>query len=144
MKKPHLVTPAGNAAFALLRKVQAEHGGNMHKIALRYALERFLARIFVDSGPAAGRLLLNPENSVTLDPTTVTLKGGMTLVFAEGLHPLKGRTTGDADLHLSAFAGTMKDYVGILRSVLAGPPPGEDDGVDARLRRGGLVLAGRR
>ncbi len=129
MKKPHLITPAGHAAFAHLRKVQAEHGANLHKVGLRFALERFLFRIFREDGPGGGRLFLNPDNSVILDPASVTLKGGLTLVFAEDAHPLKGRSTGDADLHLAAFAGTMRDYVEILRRVLDGPPPGPDDGV---------------
>lgn len=130
VKKPHLSVPAGAEAFARLRKVQAAHGGNLHKIGLRYALERFLFRIFHDDGAGGARLFLNPENDVVLATDTITLKGGMTMTFAEDVPPLQGRSTGDADLHLAGFPGSMSDYAAILRRVLAGPPPsGPDDGV---------------
>ena len=131
MKKPHLATAAGESTFLLLRQVHRTHGGNIHRIALRFALERFLHRLF-DAGPdgKGTRLLLSPENDVSISRDAITLKGGMTMVFAEELDPLKGRSTGDADLHLAAFPGSMADYAAILAEVLAGPPrSGPDDGV---------------
>jgi len=128
-KKPHLSVQAGRATFLKARVVAQDTGQNLHAVALRFALERFLARVF---GSALGDgLYLDPSAmDVSIEGNTVTLKGGMVMCFAEDRNPLQGRSTSDADLHVTGFAGSMQDFVDILKGVLAGPPPqGPDDGV---------------
>ena len=128
IKKPHLDVPAGREAFEQIMKVAADKGDTVHHVATRYALERFLQRLF---HAAEGRdLLFDPVSSVGIDRESATLKGGMTMTFAEELPPLDGRSTGDADLHFASFGGSMEDYASILRRCLEGPPStGPDDGV---------------
>ena len=130
MRKPHLECEAGKLAFRRLSAVAREHGINVHSVALRYALERLLFRVFdapVGDGPMP---FLDPESKIRLDRSTITVKGGLVITFLEDMPPLMGRTTGDADLHLTAFGGSMEAYAGALRSGLAGPPAtGPDDGV---------------
>jgi Domain of unknown function (DUF1814). len=130
MSNPDLVTLAGREAFSRIKDIAKEKGQPLHSVALRYVLERFLHRLFSSQDPGVERLFVHPRTNVSLDVSSVTLKGGMTLTFAEQVPVLEGRSTGDADLHLASFGGSMEDYAAILAAGLAGPPAsGPDDGV---------------
>lgn len=128
IKKPHLDVQIGRETFAQIAKVAADKDDTIHNVATRYALERFLQRLF--HAADGSDLLFDPVSSVGIDRESATLKGGMTMTFAEELPPLDGRSTGDADLHFASFGGSMEDYASILRKCLEGPPStGPDDGV---------------
>jgi len=130
VRKPQLDCEAGRAVFKHVQAKSREVNRSIHDVALRYALERFLYRLFETPAEKASGLFLSPESEVRLEQDTVTVKGGLTMIFAENVPPFEGRTTGDADLHLAAFPGTMEDYAAILRRGLAGPPAsGPDDGI---------------
>jgi hypothetical protein len=126
-KKLDLVAPAGVAAFGEIMKVARSTGRNHQVVGLRYALERFLSRVFAST--EADRLCLDPSNmAIGVGSDAITLKGGMVMCFAEDGDPLKSRSTSDADLHLAGFSGTMEDYAAILRLILSGPS-NPDDGI---------------
>lgn len=130
MRKPHLDSEAGRAVFRHIQAKSREVDRTIHDVGLRYALERFLFRLFETPAERASGLFLSPASEVSLGQDTITVKGGLTMIFAEGVPHFEGRTTGDADLHLAAFPGSMEDYAAILRRGLAGPPAsGPDDGV---------------
>lgn len=128
--KPELSCDAGKAIQKAVQRIADQKKENLYHVAQRYALERFMFRIFEDQGEDARSLFVVPAGEARLDQSVVTLKGGMTMTFAENLPPLDGRSTGDVDLHLTAFNGSMEDLADILRRVLAGPPAvGPDDGI---------------
>lgn len=140
MKKPQLDSKAGRAAFRRVREASTETGLPLHNIALRYALERFLKRLFDAGRPEAGGLALRPDFKVDFDAGAITLKGGLTMTYAEDVPPHLGRSTGDADLHLAAFPGSMEDYAELLRLVLSRSEEGDyDDGV--RFDTDGIVVS---
>ncbi|SFU50487.1 MULTISPECIES: nucleotidyl transferase AbiEii/AbiGii toxin family protein [unclassified Methylobacterium] len=72
-------------------------------VCQRYAMERLFGRVFA-SGHA----------------DRFAVKGGAIVFLAEGVHPLDGRSTSDVDLQLPAFEGTMQEFEGIMREILAG------------------------
>lgn len=113
-----LVSPAGLRAAAAIREVSEDRELDFHTVAMRYALERFLARVFaatdVDGGLGAGE---------------ITLKGGLTMFIAEGVDPLSGRSTSDVDFHLARDGGRLGDFVAFLRRALDAFPGGVDDGL---------------
>jgi hypothetical protein len=115
--KRELVSPAGLKAAAALRDVSEVRELDFHTVAMRYALERFLARVF-----AAG-----PEGRI--HPGMMTLKGGLTMFFAEGVDPLAGRSTSDIDFHVVHDGANLDDFLDFLRTVLGGVPAGVDDGL---------------
>lgn len=126
-KRLDLVTPRGVEVFAEILRVSRKESRTHQVVGLRYALERFLSRVF-GSG-AANRLYLDPAAmEIGVDGGSVTLKGGMTLCFAEDVDPMRSRSTSDADLHLAGFNGTMEDYASVLRAILKGPSS-PDDGI---------------
>lgn len=125
--KPELVTPAGVAVFRRLREIARERGVDVHVVALRYALERFLARLF--EARDAGRVVLDATAVHAVSADTLVLKGGLTMFYAENVKPLDGRSTSDADFHVPNFTGGIDGFAAILRGVLAVPPAGPDDGV---------------
>jgi Domain of unknown function (DUF1814). len=129
-RKPHLDCEAGREAFVRIKDLAAATGEPIYNVATRYVLERLLFRIFESPEEAVRRLFVTGRNDIPFDVSSITVKGGLTMTFAEDVPPLEGRSTGDADLHLAAFGGTMDDYAGILRNGLGGPPlTGPDDGV---------------
>jgi hypothetical protein len=130
MRKAHLVSEAGKEVFRHVQAKSKAVNRSIHDVALRYALERFLYRLFETPADAASGLFLSTSSDVSMNQDTITVKGGLTMIFAEGVGPFEGRSTGDADLHLAAFKGSMEDYADILRKGLAGPPAtGPDDGI---------------
>lgn len=151
MRKPHLDSPAGRTVFVRLHEVSRQKQRPIHSVLVRYALERFLHRLFSDGTPGNERVFVDTAKGIGIDIGTITLKGGMTLTFAEEVPVLDGRSTGDADLHLASFGGDMDDYCSILRIGLARMPPGPDDGLrfdldamkvarDREERSGGSVI----
>jgi hypothetical protein len=130
VRKAHLDSEAGRKVFKHVQAKSREVNRSIHDVALRYTLERFLYRLFETPAEKASGLFLSPVSEVFLNQDTITVKGGLTMIFAEGVAPFEGRTTGDADLHLAAFPGSMEDYAAILRHGLAGTPAtGPDDGI---------------
>lgn len=127
IRNPELSCPAGEVAFRRLRAVARERGVDVHVVALRYALERFLARLFSGDGPGRVALDATAEHAVRAD--TLTLKGGLTMFLAEDVPPLDGRSTSDADFHVPGFEADVEAFAEILRRILAEPPEGPDDGV---------------
>lgn len=152
--KKELDCEAGRTVQKLVQRLAAERSENLHHVGQRYVLERFMSRIFADGDDVCRSLHVLPDTGIRIDPSAITLKGGMTMTFAERLPPLEGRSTGDVDLHLTAFQGTMEDFAAILRRVLAGAPQsGPDDGVrfdvgeihvarDREERSGGTISIG--
>lgn len=152
--KKELDCEAGRAVQKRIQRIAADRSENLHHVAQRYVLERFMSRVFADREDMARSLHVLPGTGIGLNPSAITLKGGMTMTFAEQLPPLDGRSTGDVDLHLTAFEGSMEDFAAILRRVLAGPPEtGPDDGVrfdideihvarDKEERSGGTISIG--
>lgn len=139
-KRLDLVTPRGVEVFAEILRVARSEGRTHQVVGLRYALERFLSRVF--GSAAAGRLHLDPGRmEIGVAGDAVVLKGGMVMCFAEDVDPLRSRSTSDADLHLANFSGTMGDYAEILRAVLA-EPSSPDDGI--RWDVGGIAVARQR
>lgn len=125
--KPEMVTPAGVAVFRQLREIARDRGVDVHVVALRYALERFLARLF--EARAAGRVVLDATATHVVSADTLVLKGGLVMFIAEGVKPLDGRSTSDADFHVPNFFGGIDGFASILRGVLSVPPAGPEDGV---------------
>ena len=128
IRKPELESEAGKAMFLRLKTIAQSNARPLHSVLVRYALERFLYRLFSDGAAGSERIFVAPGAALDLDSTT--LKGGMTLTFAESVPVLEGRSTGDADLHLASFGGGMEDYCTILQAGLRGKPRhGPDDGL---------------
>jgi len=115
--KRELVSPAGLKAAAAIREVSEDRELDFHTVAMRYALERFLARVF-DAGPG-GRV----------GSDMVTLKGGLTMFIAEGVDPLAGRATSDVDFHVVGAGAGLDDFLDFLRRALDRFPGGIDDGL---------------
>jgi hypothetical protein len=127
IRDPELCTPAGIEKFKELRGIARERGFDVHVVALRYALERFLARLF--AARDAGRVVLDATAEHAVSADTLTLKGGLTMFLAEDVAPLDGRSTSDADFHVPHFTGGIEGFAAILRQVLATEPDGPDDGL---------------
>jgi len=130
IRKAHLDSEKGRLIFGRLNQVAAQKKRPLHTVLTRYALERFLHRLFSDGANGSDRLFVASPGGMGIDQDMITLKGGMTLTFAEDVPVLDGRSTGDADLHLASFGGNMDDYGTILRNGLRGMPAhGPDDGL---------------
>ncbi len=127
MRKLELSCPAGLEAFSRIKKLAFSKKLEPQDVAMRYALERFLARLFAE--PAG--MTLDGTATCEFSPETLTLKGGLTMFVAEGVEPLEGRSTSDADFHLVPCegGGHMAKFVDHLRDVLARMPDGPDDGI---------------
>lgn len=125
MKKIELVSEAGNRIIASVHEVARKRGIPVQKVALRYALERFIGRLF-QTGGVSPHLFFNPDSKIGMDPEGLTLKGGLVMCYAEELPPFEGRTTSDADFHLAAFPGTMEDMAAIMRNGLSAVPDPDD------------------
>ena len=127
IRKLELSCPAGLEAFSRIKKLAFSKKLEPQDVAMRYALERFLARLFAE--PAG--MALDRSATCEFSPDTLTLKGGLTMYVAEGVDPLEGRATSDADFHLVPVEGEgqMARFVEHLRGVLARMPAGPDDGV---------------
>lgn len=132
LRKLELVSANGLLAMHRIVELSARHGMDMHGLAMRYALERFLSRIFAND--AGGKLALGAEAAgqrVEIDADSVTLKGGLTMFLAEGVEPMHGRSTSDADFHIAPTAdgGHAEHFVEFLRANLNRRAGGFDDGV---------------
>lgn len=128
IRKPHLETEAGRDIYVRLLDLSRRSNRPLHAVLVRYALERLLQRVFSDGHEGSDKLFI--AQSAELDVETITLKGGMSMTFAEELPILEGRSTGDADLHIASFGGDMEVYKAILQNGLEGAPRhGPDDGI---------------
>ncbi len=100
---------AKDPTLAALQAVAKAKRLDLSAVAQRYALERLFARVFTSRH--ADRF---------------AAKGGALMFMAEGVEPLDGRSTSDADLQLPAFEGTMAEFEAIMHEVL---DAGGGDGV---------------
>lgn len=112
---PELVSPAGVSSFAKLKAAARASGKRVDQVAMRFALEGAIRRIF--QSDHADRFGM-----------TTSLKGGSLMFFSEGVDPIHGRGTSDIDLQISGFQGDLDDLAAVLRQVLA-DVPSVDDGV---------------
>jgi len=129
LRKAELVSVNGMLVFARIVELSATRGLDLHGLSMRYALERFLARVFAPDAPAT--IGLDGTSRMELGQDSITLKGGLTMFIAEGVHPLDGRSTSDADFHVAPTAdgGHAEQFVFFLRQTLGRRPGGFDDGV---------------
>ena len=107
-----MITEAGRRSFAEVGKVARKGRMDVQKAAHRFAMERFLHRIF--TGEHAGRF---------------ALKGGMLMMFAEEApDQYRARTTNDVDLQVPAFDEGMAAFSRMVTDALSRVPE-DDDGV---------------
>lgn len=125
MKKKELVTESGNEAFKQIKLRARMMGMDLHAVALRFALERFLYRVFSKEN----ELLFDPTSETSMSDGGITVKGGMIMCLAEGKSPLDGRSTSDADLHIPSFKGSIEQFKDILKEALKHDPDMMDDGL---------------
>jgi len=130
-RKPGLVTGNGLLVFARIVELSAVHGMDIQTVAMRYALERFLARVFARDLPSPADLSLDGASRMEVSQDTLTLKGGLTMFLAEGVHPLMGRSTSDADFHVAPTmnGSHVEEFVAFLGKALDRYPGGLDDGL---------------
>jgi len=100
--------PARTTFLALQAAARAA-GKDLNAAAGRFAVERLLHRVF--ASPHAGRF---------------AVKGGALMLIAEGLGPLRGRATSDADIAVPGYDGGLPGFEAMMREALAAPHP---DGV---------------
>jgi hypothetical protein len=100
---------ASRETFLALQAAARAAGKDLNAAAGRFGVERLLHRVF--ASPHAGRF---------------AVKGGALMLIAEGLGPLRGRATSDADLALPSYGGGMEGFEAMMREALSAPHP---DGV---------------
>jgi hypothetical protein len=129
LRKVELVSINGLLVFQRIVELAATRGMDLHGLAMRYALERFLARVY--SADAPKPLTFDASSTMEIGQDSITLKGGLTMFIAEGVHPLDGRATSDADFHVTPTAdgGHSEQFMEFLRTTLGHRPGGFDDGV---------------
>lgn len=107
-----MITPEGQRSFAAVRNAAKKARLDVQKATTRFALERFVHRVFTSE-----------------HASRFALKGGMLMMFAEGApDQYRARTTTDIDLQLPAFDGGMDAFRAMMRDALSRVPDG-DDGV---------------
>lgn len=111
---PELSTNTGIGNFARLKNLSKATGKDVKTLSNRSGLEAAIRRIFA---------------SAYADRFGVpALKGGALMFFSEGVEPAYGRGTGDIDVQIAGFDGTLEELRDIMREVLAAVPS-VDDGV---------------
>lgn len=120
---PALVSRKGEETFAELRRAARRRNKDPQAITQRFILERLLSRLFESR-----------------HSDRFALKGGMIMMFAEDVSPEDARQTGDIDLHIPDFEGSVEDLEAIIREVLVDER--EDDGI--RYDMDGLSVEGTR
>lgn len=125
MKKKEFVSDSGKKTFMALKLQAKLTGKDIHAVALRFALERFLGRVFAKEN----ELLYNPMNETTLTEGQITVKGGMLMCIAENKNPLDSRATSDADLHIPGFKGSVDKFAEIVSEALKHDDNAMDDGI---------------
>ncbi len=86
LKNLGLVSANGLLMFAKIIEVAAHHGQDLQTVAMRYALERFLARVFAADAPKV--LAVDGTAAAILSSDTVTLKAGSRCSSPRGSIPL--------------------------------------------------------